>query len=192
MDRVLQGAQARATQIKKTNKQKLEDQIKSKSCNFGINLVMCVLCIVSVSSSVWRELDLKTRLTVLEDRVAFLEVRSDKGMDGFVERFRREAVFHLKRRVMRDVGPVRSQEGRRSRDVPECVCPAGTHNENEAAKTIITLIHHNKLARRRFIQSLTTLKDAALHQSCKTAIIKLIIETITEITALRNEYHQVL
>lgn len=68
---------------------------------------------------------MKGRLAVLEDRVEYLELRGDsspeKGMEGLFERYRREAVYHLKRRVLRDV----PTDGRRIRDIPECVCPAG-------------------------------------------------------------------
>lgn len=111
-------------------KTKLENSDSCKYFNIGINLVMCIMCVVSVSSALWREFDLNSRLSLLEDRVAYLEVKSLQNVDNLVERFRREAVYHLKRRVTRDlVGlrqqPVMDDAMRTTRDAPECICPAG-------------------------------------------------------------------
>lgn len=136
----LSAANNRAALYKKTNKPHLDDKPKSKSCintNSGINLVMCVVCIVSVSFTVYssfRESDLRSRLSSLEDRVAYLEVRpvGDMGinMNVLSERLRREAVDHLKKRVARDVAalrqqPVADEVTRTTRDAPECICPPG-------------------------------------------------------------------
>lgn len=119
--------EASRVEHKKTNKRKPGEN-SCKNANSCINLVICVLCIVSVSSSIWREFELNTRLAFLEDRVESLEVNSAKAVDSLVERIRREAVYHLKRRVTRDLRqPVVPDEvvERATRDAPECVCPAG-------------------------------------------------------------------
>lgn len=109
----------------------------SPSSAFGLNLVVCVLCTVCVLGSVyngWRESLLHNRLASLEDRVAFLEVRSVENVNVLVERLRREAVQHLQRRVSRDLTAKRivtddqemdERQHRYVRDAPECVCPAG-------------------------------------------------------------------
>lgn len=108
----------------------------SSSAYFGLNLVVCVLCTVCVIASVyngWRDSLLNNRLAILEDRVAYLEVRSVDNVDVLVDRLRREAVQHLQRRVSRDLTAKRFVVGddddtgrhRYVRDAPECVCPAG-------------------------------------------------------------------
>lgn len=125
----LSGA-GRAALHKKTFESSRNDP-KSKSCSNGINLVLCVVCIVSVSCIVYdsfRESELRSRLVLLEDRVARLEGKPSEDIDVVVERIRREAFDHLKRRVARDVGGLRRPEGdagRAAREAPECVCPAG-------------------------------------------------------------------
>lgn len=139
MDKDPLSAPNRAALYKKTNKPHFDDKPKSKSCintNSGINLVMCVVCIVSVSFTVYssfRESDLRSRLSSLEDRVASLEIRpvGDMGinMNILSERLRREAVDHLKKRVARDLAPLRQpaadEAARTTRDAPECICPPG-------------------------------------------------------------------
>lgn len=97
------------------------------------NLVACVMCVVCVTASVyngWREANLQSRLNVLEDRVAVLETKSIENVDVLVERFRREADTQFRRRVTRELNVAGSRvlvedHIRTTREVPECVCPAG-------------------------------------------------------------------
>lgn len=99
---------------------------------FG-NVVVCVMCVVCVTASVyngWREANLQSRLNVLEDRVAVLETKSIENVEVLVERFRREADTQFRRRVTRELSAGGSRvlvedHIRTTREVPECVCPAG-------------------------------------------------------------------
>lgn len=99
---------------------------------FG-NVVVCVMCVVCVTASVyngWREANLQNRLNVLEDRVAILETKSIENVEVLVERFRREADTQFRRRVTRELSAGGSRvlvedHIRTTREVPECVCPAG-------------------------------------------------------------------
>lgn len=117
------------------NKSVYGDNLKAKCQNvgFGVNIVICVLCIVSVSSSIWREYQLKNRVAILEDKVELLEIKSVDAIESVVERVRRDAVYQLKRRYSRDILAVLGQPGstdevplvRATREAPECLCPAG-------------------------------------------------------------------
>ncbi|KAF2901288.1 hypothetical protein ILUMI_04897 [Ignelater luminosus] len=104
----------------------------SSSITSGPFLVMCVLCVVCVTASVysgWREAVLENRLNILENRVASMERQSLENVNVLVERFRREAEEHFKKRVVREVAATRSMllgaHKRTTRDAPECICPAG-------------------------------------------------------------------
>lgn len=146
---------------KKTNKPPFDDKPKSKSCinaNFGINLVMCVVCIVSVSFTVYssfQDSDLRSRLSSLERRVAYLEEKpqemNSKSMHRLLTslRYRREVVEHLKRRVTRDLAalrqPAEDETIRTTRDAPECICPAGKRplplRSRETRVRIVSQVH---------------------------------------------------
>lgn len=99
---------------------------------FG-NVAACVMCAVCVIASVyngWREANLQNRLNILEDRVAILETKSIENVEVLVERFRREADTQFRRRVTRELSAGGSRvlvedHIRTTREVPECVCPAG-------------------------------------------------------------------
>lgn len=97
----------------------------------GLNVVVCVLCLVCITACVYnalKETILEDRLTYLENKVASLEENTVKNFDVIIERFRREAENRFKQRFTRDVanehhlimGLKRTQ-----RDAPECICPAG-------------------------------------------------------------------
>lgn len=99
---------------------------------FG-SVVACVMCAVCVIASVyngWRQTNLQNRINVLEDKVAFLETKTAENVDFLVERFRREADTQFRRRVTRELSAGGSRvlvedHIRTTREVPECVCPAG-------------------------------------------------------------------
>nr|CAI5841371.1 unnamed protein product [Callosobruchus analis] len=93
-----------------------------------LNAVVCLVCVVSVSTSLWREVVLNSRLSFLEDRVAYLEVKASENVDNLVQRYRREAVYRLNRRMTRDLVHHTEQEvARTARETAECSCPAGQH-----------------------------------------------------------------
>lgn len=97
-----------------------------KSAFSGLNLVMCVLCVVSVLSSgynSWNQYDFKSKINVLEERVSYLEEKFFANVNVLVERLKREAVNNLRNRVARDLAS--RSDAELPRDAPECVCPAG-------------------------------------------------------------------
>lgn len=108
----------------------IDDPTKQTS-SICLNLVVCVLCLVCVTASVyngWRDTAMEVRLSILEERLASLEGDSVKNVDVLVERFRREVDSRFKQRVTREVASARIlSEGfiRTTRDAPECICPAG-------------------------------------------------------------------
>lgn len=121
---------AKKTNSKPKPDEDMDSNRKSKTSSNGLNLVVCVLCLVCASSSVyngWRESGLEGRLHFLEDRVAELERKSVDEADVLVERFRREAVEHMRRRSVRDLAAEKQIEDvvRTTREAPECICPAG-------------------------------------------------------------------
>lgn len=102
-----------------------------KKTTSGLNVVVCVLCLVCVTACVYnafREAILDERLTYLEDRVASIEDKTMKNLDVIIERFRREAENRFKQRVTREVASEHHLImglKRAPRDAPECICPAG-------------------------------------------------------------------
>lgn len=120
---------------KKTNmKGKLYKSIETNETRsgFGLNLVMCLMCVLCSAASVyvsWREGALQNRLTILEGRVADLETKSLDNVDVLVEKIRRETETQFRRRVARDLNGVGrffgQDHGRTAREAPECLCPPG-------------------------------------------------------------------
>lgn len=112
------------------SKQKTNDKFKGCKKASGLNVVVCVLCIVCATACVYnalREAILEDRLTYLEDKVASLEEKTMRNLDVIIERFRREAESRFKQRVTREVASEHLIMGlkRAPRDAPECICPAG-------------------------------------------------------------------
>lgn len=112
----------------RSNGNNYNNNIKSKS---GLNVVVCVLCLVCVTASVYnvlREAILEERLTYLENKVASIDEKTMKNLDVIIERIRREAENRFKQRVTREVASEHHLImglKRTPRDAPECICPAG-------------------------------------------------------------------
>lgn len=100
----------------------------------GLNLLMCVLCIVCVTASVyggWREIVLERRVDFLEAEVALLKRRGivpgemmAMGDAVLLTRLRREAEERVQRGVLAGKAVLEAHR-RTAREAPECICPAG-------------------------------------------------------------------
>lgn len=116
---------------KKRNFKFIQMDATSNTNSSGQFLVMCVLCAVCVTASVysgWKEAVLQNRLNMLESRIDLLERQSSDDNIVFMERFRREANEQFRKGVAREVAATQMLLGahkRITRDVPECICPAG-------------------------------------------------------------------
>lgn len=87
-------------------------------------VVMCVLwtvCLAALVCLSWNGSVLYNRVTVLEERIAFLEMRSF-AVDEILEQLRKGNGETLRTRVNRDTLETYS---RNTRDIGECNCPAG-------------------------------------------------------------------
>uniref|UniRef100_A0A1Y1LW76 Nematode cuticle collagen N-terminal domain-containing protein n=1 Tax=Photinus pyralis TaxID=7054 RepID=A0A1Y1LW76_PHOPY len=107
-------------------------ETKSGASSTGPFFVVCVLCSVCVVVSVysgWREAALENRFNILENRVALLEKRSLENVNILIERVRKDAEEHFHKRILRQAAATSSiilgAHKRTTRDVPECICPAG-------------------------------------------------------------------
>ncbi|KAF5278587.1 hypothetical protein FQA39_LY00629 [Lamprigera yunnana] len=103
----------------------------SSSGSFFVVCVLCAVCVVVSVYSGWREASIENRLNILENRVAFLETRSLDNVNVLIERVRKDVDEQFHKRVLRQAAAVvrgsvlLGTHKRTTRDIPECICPAG-------------------------------------------------------------------
>lgn len=103
----------------------------STASSSSMNIVFCVLCALCFVSSVyqgWRGLVLDERIDILEQELEIL--KKDAGtyepQEVLIERLRRQIEEGFHRRISRNTYKVSTDAHiRKTRDAPECVCPAG-------------------------------------------------------------------
>lgn len=133
------------------------DSGRYKDFNTLLNIVLCLLCGISVSFSVYffyREIRLESRVYALELELSQRFGRGEAGLGGdvLIKRLRREVDERFNRKLNRALSGGRrllaeeeEDRGRTTREVPDCICrpgksrilPFGGATKNAASDAVI-------------------------------------------------------